>query len=80
MSDADFETIKRLQQERNAAAAAKKGSRGDVSSQRDSSTKQSLLESADSQLYDRDAGDKFSGYNTSLPMGDDDEDMEDDAT
>ncbi|KAK0392779.1 hypothetical protein NLU13_2274 [Sarocladium strictum] len=72
MSDADFETIKRLQQERNAAAAAKKGS-----SQRESSTKQSLLESADNQLYDRDGGDKFAGYHTSLPMGDDDEDMED---
>jgi splicing factor 3B subunit 1 len=77
MSDSDFETIKRLQQERNAAAAAKKGSLGDATSQRDSSTKQSLLESADNQLYDRDGGDKFSGYHTSLPMGDDDEDMED---
>lgn len=77
MSDADFETIKRLQQERNAAAAAKKGSRGEDSTQRDSSTKQSLLESADNQLYDRDGGDKFSGYHTSLPMADDDEEMGD---
>ena len=78
MSDSDFETIKRLQQERNAAAAAKKGSRGDASSQRESSTKQSLLENADSELYDRDGGDKFSGYHASLPMGDDDDDdMED---
>ncbi|KAH8180055.1 splicing factor 3B subunit 1 domain-containing protein [Sarocladium implicatum] len=77
MSDSDFETIKRLQQERNAAAAAKKGSRGDASSQRESSTKQSLLENADSELYDRDGGDKFAGYHASLPMGDDDDDMED---
>ncbi|KAH7328852.1 armadillo-type protein [Stachybotrys elegans] len=77
MSDADFDTIKRLQQERNAAAAAKKGSRTfDPSNQRTDTTKQSLSESADSSLYDRDGPDKFSGYHTSLPMGDDD-DMDD---
>ncbi|KAI9897473.1 hypothetical protein N3K66_007329 [Trichothecium roseum] len=77
MSDADFETIKKLQQERNAAASAKKGSRGalDASTQRQS-TKQSLTESADGTLYDGNGDDKFAGYNTSLPMGDDDDEME----
>jgi splicing factor 3B subunit 1 len=78
MSDADFETIKKLQQERNAAAAAKKGPRSmDASTQRADLTKQKLTDSADSELYDRDGPDKFSGYHTSLPMGDEDEDMED---
>ncbi|KAF4970282.1 hypothetical protein FZEAL_10067 [Fusarium zealandicum] len=79
MSDADFESIKKLQQERNAAAASsKKGSRTfDSANQRADDTKQKLTDSADNDLYDRDAVDKFSGYHTSLPMGDDDEDMED---
>ncbi|KAM5351754.1 hypothetical protein ACJ41O_004477 [Fusarium nematophilum] len=79
MSDADFETIKKLQQERNAAAAAtKKGSRTfDAANQRADSTKQKLTDSADNDLYDRDGADKFAGYHTSLPMADDDEDMED---
>lgn len=78
MSDADFETIKKLQQERNAAAAAKKGSRtfgsGD---QRNDSTKQKLTDNADNDLYGRDGPDKFAGYHSSLPMGNEDEDMED---
>ncbi|KAH7170753.1 armadillo-type protein [Dactylonectria macrodidyma] len=78
MSDADFETIKKLQQERNAAAAAKKGSRTfDATNQRADSTKQKLTDSADNDLYDRDAGDKFAGYHASLPMGNEDEDMDD---
>ncbi|EEU45952.1 uncharacterized protein NECHADRAFT_100028 [Fusarium vanettenii 77-13-4] len=77
MSDADFETIKKLQQERNAAAAAKKGSRTfDAGNQRTDDTKQKLIDSADNDLYDRDGPDKFAGYHTSLPMGDDDEEME----
>lgn len=75
MSDADFETIKKLQQERNAAAAAKKGSRTfDPSGQRSESTKQKLTDSADVDLYGKDETDKFAGYHTSLPMGDDDDD------
>lgn len=74
MSDADFETIKKLQQERNAAAAAKKGTRS--STQRTDLTKQKLTDSADNELYDNDAGDKFSGYHTSLPMGNDDDEMD----
>ncbi|KAJ3490951.1 hypothetical protein NLG97_g5684 [Lecanicillium saksenae] len=74
MSDADFETIKKLQQERNAAAAAKKGTRS--STQRTDSTKQKLTDSADNELYDNDGGDKFAGYHTSLPMGNDDDEMD----
>ncbi|KAM3431027.1 hypothetical protein NHJ13734_007475 [Beauveria thailandica] len=75
MSDADFETIKKLQQERNAASAAKKGTRS--STQRTDSTKQKLTDSADNDLYDNDGGDKFAGYHTSLPMANDDDEMDD---
>ncbi|KAH7267040.1 armadillo-type protein [Fusarium redolens] len=78
MSDADFETIKKLQQERNAASGANKGSRTfDKANQRVDDTKQKLTDSADSTLYDRDGADRFAGYHTSLPMGDDDEEMGD---
>ncbi|KAL1876381.1 hypothetical protein VTK73DRAFT_9396 [Phialemonium thermophilum] len=80
MSDADFEQIKKLQQERNAAAAAKKGSKAfDIASQRtDSATKASLTDVWDTNLYEREGGDKFAGYHTSLPAADgDDEEMAD---
>lgn len=72
---ADFDTIRRLQQERNAASAGKKGSKTfDPASQRtDSSTKASLTESFDTDLYDRNAVDKFAGYNTSIAINDDDD-------
>jgi splicing factor 3B subunit 1 len=78
MSDADFEQIKKLQQERNAAASAKKGSRTfDPTNQRDdSSTKTSLTDAADTTLYDRENGDKFAGYLTSIPAADGDGDEE----
>lgn len=80
MSDSDFETIRKLQAERNAASAGKKGSKTfDPSSQRtDISTKASLTESFDTTLYERDGGDKFAGYNTSISVadGDDDDEME----
>ncbi|KAF2146872.1 uncharacterized protein K452DRAFT_263050 [Aplosporella prunicola CBS 121167] len=78
MSDADFETIKRLQQERNAAAAGKKGSKTfDPTNQRtDVSTKASLTETFDTDLYDRNGENKYAGYLTSLPV-DDDEEMDD---
>src|SRR3569833_2306404 len=51
MSDADFATIKKLQQERNAAAAAKKGSRTfDPASQRaDSSSKAKMSDVFDAE-------------------------------
>jgi splicing factor 3B subunit 1 len=81
MSDADFEQIKKLQQERNSVAATKKGSRTfDLANQRaDPSNKASLTDAWDTSLYERDNGDKFAGYHTSLPAadGDDDEDMAD---
>ncbi|KAI9813078.1 MAG: hypothetical protein M1827_004298 [Pycnora praestabilis] len=80
MSDTDFDTIRRLQAERNAASAGKKGSKTfDPSSQRtDSSTKASLTESFDTDLYDRsNANDKFAGYNTSIAIDGDDDDMPD---
>ncbi|KKZ63499.1 hypothetical protein EMCG_02230 [[Emmonsia] crescens] len=79
MSDADFEAIRRLQAERNAAASGKIGSKTfDASSQRaDVSTKASLTESFDTTLYDRNGTDKFAEYNTSIPVDDEDQDMED---
>ncbi|KAL2757436.1 hypothetical protein ACRALDRAFT_2025227 [Sodiomyces alcalophilus JCM 7366] len=80
MSDADFETIRKLQAERNAAAAAKKGSQTfDPANQRgDLGTKQKLTESFDTDLYDRNDVDKFAGYNTSIPTGtNEDEEMDD---
>ncbi|KAJ9636197.1 U2 snRNP component prp10 [Knufia peltigerae] len=79
MSDADFETVRRLQAERNSQAAGKKGSKTfDPSNQRtDSSTKVSLTENFDTSLYDRDGGDKFAGYHTSLAVDGDDEEMPD---
>ncbi|KAM3067659.1 U2 snRNP component prp10 [Clarireedia jacksonii] len=79
MSDSDFETIRKLQAERNAASAGKKGSKTfDPSNQRtDVSTKASLTESFDTSLYDRDGSDKFAGYNTSIAVADgDDDEME----
>lgn len=81
MSDADFETIRKLQAERNAAAAAKNGSRTfDPSNQRsDTSTKASLTESFDTDLYTRDGDNKYAGYNTSIPV-DGDEEMGDAET
>ncbi|OJD21059.1 hypothetical protein ACJ73_07603 [Blastomyces percursus] len=76
---ADFEAIRRLQAERNAAASSKKGSKTfDPSSQRtDVSTKASLTESFDTTLYDRNGTDKYAEYNTSIPVDDEDEDMAD---
>ncbi|KAL2441890.1 U2 snRNP component prp10 [Exophiala dermatitidis] len=79
MSDADFDTVRRLQAERNAQSAGKKGSKTfDPSSQRtDSSTKASLTDNFDTSLYERDGSDKFAGYHTSLPVDGEDEDMPD---
>lgn len=74
---ADFETVRRLQAERNAQSAGKKGSKTfDPSSQRtDSSTKASLTESFDTTLYDQGSVDKYAGYHTSLPADDEDDEM-----
>jgi len=80
MSDADFAQIQKLQQERNAATAAKTGARtADPGNQRaHASTKAKFDEAFDTDLYERDGGDKFSGYHRSLPAGggDDDDEME----
>jgi splicing factor 3B subunit 1 len=77
---ADFDTIRRLQAERNAQSAGKKGSKTfDTSSQRtDVSTKASLTDTFDTDLYDPSNGsDKFAGYHTSIAADGDDEDMPD---
>jgi len=76
---ADLEAVRRLQAERNAAAAGKKGSRTfDPSGQRtDNSTKASMTDSFDTTLYDRDGAERYSGYNTSIAVDGDDEEMED---
>lgn len=78
MSDADFDQIRKLQAERNAISAGKKGSKTfDPSTQRtDVSTKASLTESFDTTLYERDGGDKFADYNFSIAVNDDDDDEE----
>ncbi|KAI9753640.1 MAG: plasma membrane calcium [Chaenotheca gracillima] len=79
MSDADFETIRKLQAERNAASAGKNGSKTfDPANQRDDvSNKASLTENFDSTLYDRNDVDKFAGYNTSIATVDGDDEMAD---
>ena len=77
---ADFDTIRRLQAERNAQSAGKKGSKTfDTSSQRtDISTKVSLTDTFDTDIYDRNNGsDKYVGYHTSIAADGDDEDMPD---
>ncbi|EEQ33008.1 U2 snRNP component HSH155 [Microsporum canis CBS 113480] len=73
---AEIESIKRLQAERNG----KKGSKTfDLSNQRtDVSTKASLTESFDTTLYDRSDADRYAGYNTSIAVDGEDEDMADD--
>lgn len=71
MSDSEFDQIRRLQAERNAAKKGK-GSR-DLNSQRDGSdSKASLTEAMDTDLYDTKA-DKFAGYHLSIPAGPDDD-------
>ena len=79
MSNADFEEVKRAQQERNAVSAGKKGSKTfDPANQRtDFSTKASLTETFDTQIYDRNGGDKYAGYLNSVSADDEDEEMED---
>jgi splicing factor 3B subunit 1 len=78
-SIADIEAVRRLQAERNAAAAGKNGSKTfDPSAQRtDNSTKASLTESFDTTLYEREGADRFSGYDTSIAVDGGDEEMED---
>ncbi|KAN0071126.1 Armadillo-type fold [Elaphomyces granulatus] len=79
MSDTEFEQVRQLQAERNAVTAAKKGSKTfDPSGQRtDVSTKVSLTETFDTTLYDRASADKYAGYNSSIAVDGEDEDMMD---
>lgn len=71
MSDSEFDQIRKLQAERNAAKKGK-GSR-DLASQRNGSdSKASLTEAMDTDLYDTQT-DKFSGYHLSIPAGPDDD-------
>lgn len=78
MSDSEFDQIRKLQAERNAAKKGK-GSR-DLASQRDGShSKASLTEAMDTDLYDTKT-DKFAGYHLSIPAGlDDDNEMDMDS-
>ncbi|KAF2754297.1 putative splicing factor 3B subunit 1 [Pseudovirgaria hyperparasitica] len=80
MSDAADQVLQ-AQRERNAAkAAGKKGSKAfDPTTQRtDTSTKASLTDTFDTELYERNGLDKFAGYNTSIAVNDEeDEEMED---
>lgn len=76
---ADFETIRRLQAERNSAAAGKKGSKTfDPSTQRtDQSSKAFLTESLDTALYGNNSANRYEGYNTSIAVNEDDNDGQD---
>ena len=73
--------MKRLQQERNAAAAGKKGSKTfDPTNQRtDVSTKASLTDTFDTDLYGQNGTNKFAGYDTSIAVNGDVDDGDDDA-
>jgi splicing factor 3B subunit 1 len=71
---AEFDTIKRLQQERNAAGAGKL-KKFDSSTQR-SDGKQSLTEVLDTTLYERNGVDRFAGYADSIAVNDDDMDVD----
>jgi splicing factor 3B subunit 1 len=78
-SIADFDRARKGAAERSAG---NKGARAsDRDGQRTNSTKVSLTENFDSELYGNGGGDKFAGYNTEIPVdddvevdGDDDED------
>lgn len=64
-----------MQQERNAMKSKSKAF--DPSTQRkDNSTKVALTDTFDTTLFDRANGDKFAGYNTSIPANDDDDDVD----
>ncbi|KAI9725171.1 MAG: hypothetical protein M1828_003352 [Chrysothrix sp. TS-e1954] len=79
MSDADFQQIREAQAARNTLSAAKKGSKTfDPSNQRtESTTKASLTDNFDTELYGQNGGDKYAGYETSIAVNDGDEEMAD---
>ncbi|EPE02496.1 u2 snrnp component prp10 [Ophiostoma piceae UAMH 11346] len=74
--DDEFEQIKKLQQQRNAAANTKMGARADGPG----NNKMKLTDAADTDVYGTgNDQDKYEGYHRSLPTGgtaDDDEDID----
>ena len=79
---ADFDAVRRLQAERNAQSANLKGSKTfDSSTQRtDSSTKASVTDNFDTDLYGSNGVDKYAGYHTSIATTGDDDDIPDSDT
>ncbi|RVD81391.1 uncharacterized protein DFL_009257 [Arthrobotrys flagrans] len=75
MSDSDFEQVKRLQQERNAAKIGSKRALDASTQRKDFSTKASLTDNFDKDLYGDSNGDRYEGY--SREVVDEDEEMED---
>ncbi|KAK6359992.1 hypothetical protein TWF696_001113 [Orbilia brochopaga] len=75
MADSDFEQVKRLQQERNAAKLGSKRAFDPSSQRKDFSTKASLTENFDKDLYGDSNGDRYEGY--SREIIDEDEEMAD---
>ncbi|KAA8909869.1 armadillo-type protein [Sphaerosporella brunnea] len=74
MADDEFQEIRRLQQERNAAKS--KSKTFDPSTQRTDDAKASLTDTFDTTLYDRTGVDKYAGYNASIPADGEDEDTD----
>ena len=73
---ADFDRARKGAAERSAG---NKGARAsDRDGQRTNSTKVSLTDNFDSELYGNGGGDKFAGYNTELPADEEMEDGDDD--
>ena len=70
MSDADFERVRAAQAERNSA-----GKKGGRETQRKNDTKASMSANFDTELYGNESEDKYAGYNTSIPMADEDDAM-----
>ncbi|KAI7221513.1 hypothetical protein KC365_g11685, partial [Hortaea werneckii] len=70
MSDADFERVRAAQAERNTA-----GKKGGSDNQRKTDTKASMTDNFDTELYGNGSGDRYAGYNTSIPTVDEDDVM-----
>ncbi|KAK6499431.1 U2 snRNP component prp10 [Arthrobotrys conoides] len=75
MSDSDFDQVKRLQQERNAAKIGSKRALDASTQRKDFSTKASLTDNFDKDLYGDSNGDRYEGYNREIV--DEDEEMAD---
>ncbi|EGX44585.1 hypothetical protein AOL_s00188g253 [Orbilia oligospora ATCC 24927] len=75
MSDSDFDQVKRLQQERNATKIGSKRALDASTQRKDFSTKASLTDNFDKDLYGDSNGDRYEGY--SREVVDEDEEMSD---